>query len=227
MAADKKLIIAIDGPAGSGKSTVAKEVARKLGLIYIDTGAMYRALTLKAVKKDIDFSDDNALIGLAEDTDIRLRVDKDFNLSVELDGRDVSGEIRTPLITNKVKYVACISGVRHKMVELQRRTAAGRGAVMEGRDIGTVVFPDADIKIYLDAGIKERAMRRYKELVIKDPAVSFEEVEKDVRLRDKSDEERSAGPLKKADGAIFIDTTELTAREVADRILREIRALDR
>lgn len=218
----KKVIIAIDGPAGSGKSTVAKEVAKKLGLIYVDTGAMYRALTLKAIEKKIDLTDTGALINLAKNAEIRLATDKYFKLSVKLDGKDVSEEIRTPFVTNSVKHVACISGVRKEMVNLQRRAAAEKGAVLEGRDIGTVVFPDADVKIYLDAGIDERVRRRYKELVVKDRDITIEEVKKDVAARDKSDEERSVGPLKKAADAILIDTTDLTIPEVVNRILQEI-----
>lgn len=219
------MIVAIDGPAGSGKSTVAKEVAKKLGLIYVDTGAMYRALTLKAIRNNIDLTDSNALMGLAKNTEICLETDKNFKLSVKLDGEDVSEEIRTVFITNNVKHVACISGVRREMVNLQRKAASGKGAVLEGRDIGTVVFPDADIKIYLDATIDERVRRRYKELAGKTPDITLEEVKKDVRARDKSDENRSAGPLKKANDAILIDTTRLTIPQVVDRILERVKAL--
>ena len=219
-----KLIIAIDGPAGSGKSTVAKEVAKRLGLIYVDTGAMYRALTFKAVRKKIDPNNAEALIDLAKKTDICLETDESLRLYVKLDGEDVSEEIRTPFITNNVKYVACIKSVRKAMVNLQRKAAMGKGAVLEGRDIGTVVFPDADIKIYLDATIDERVRRRYKELIIKNPDITIEEVKKDVAFRDKSDAERSVGPLKKADDAILIDTTRLTIPQVVVRILDEVNA---
>ena len=219
-----KLIIAIDGPAGSGKSTVAKEVAKRLGLIYVDTGAMYRALTFKAVRKKIDPNNAEALIDLAKKTDICLETDESLRLYVKLDGEDVSEEIRTPFITNNVKYVACIKSVRKAMVNLQRKAAMGKGAVLEGRDIGTVVFPDADIKIYLDATIDERVRRRYKELIIKNPDITIEEVKKDVAFRDKSDAERSVGPLKKADDAILIDTTRLTIPQVVARILDEVNA---
>lgn len=218
-----RLIIAIDGPAGSGKSTAAKEVAKKLGLIYVDTGAMYRALTLKAVENNIDLSDADALIDLAKNTEIRLSMDRDFKLSVKLDGRDVTDKIRTTFVTNSVKYVARVGGVRKEMVNLQRRAASGKGAVLEGRDIGTVVFPDADVKIYLDAGIDERVRRRYAELAGKNRDITTEEVKKDVAARDKSDEERSVGPLKKADDAVLIDTTELTIPQVVDSILETIR----
>ncbi len=217
-----KLIIAIDGPAGSGKSTAAKEVAKKLGLTYVDTGAMYRALTLKALKRDMDLTDSNALISLAKETEIRLETNRNFKLTVKLDGEDVSEEIRTPFVTNSVKYVACISRVRREMVHLQRKAVLEKGAVLEGRDIGTVVFPDANVKIYLDASIDERVCRRYKELAVKKRGITIEEVKKDVAVRDKSDEERSVGPLKKADDAVFIDTTKLTIPQVVDRILGEV-----
>lgn len=220
-----RFVIAIDGPAGSGKSTVAKEVAKKLGFIYVDTGAMYRALTLKAIKKNIDLTDSGALIDLAKNTKIHLETNKNFELSVKIDGKDVSEEIRTPFITNSVKHVACIAGVRREMVNLQRRAASEKGAVLEGRDIGTVVFPDADVKIYLDASIDERVKRRYKELIVKTPDIAIEEVKKDVAARDKSDEERSVGPLKKADDAILIDTTKLTIPEVVDKILGVVKAV--
>ncbi len=219
-----KLIIAIDGPAGSGKSTVAFEVAKRLGIIYVDTGAMYRALTLKAVRKKIDLNNAEALIDLAKKSDIHLETDSSFRLYVKLDNEDVSEEIRTPFITNNVKYVACIKGVREAMVNLQRKAASEKGAVLEGRDIGTVVFPDADIKIYLDAAIDERVRRRYKELIINNPDITLQEVKKDVAIRDKSDAERSVGPLKKADDAILIDTTKLTIPQVVERILEEVNA---
>lgn len=219
---ENRLIVAIDGPAGSGKSTVSMKVAKRLGLIYVDTGAMYRALTLKAVRGKIDLDNPKALIDLAKNTDIRLVTGGDFELRVELDGEDVSEEIRTPLVTNNVKYIAGVKGVREEMVNLQRKTAPAGGAVLEGRDIGTVVFPDADIKIYLDASINERVERRYKELAVKDPRVTIKEVRRDVAARDKSDEERSVGPLKKADDAVLIDTTKLTIPQVVDRILGQV-----
>lgn len=217
----KNLIIAIDGPAGSGKSTIAKEVARRLGLLYVDTGAMYRALTLKALRENVNLSDESALVKLAQRTNIELKTNKDFNLSVLLDGEDVSEEIRKFTVTNNVKYIARLPKVREWMVILQRKVASG-GAVLEGRDIGTVVFPNADKKIYLDADIYERVRRRYKELKEKGHEIAFDEVEKDVISRDHSDTTRKVAPLKKADDAIIIDTTDLTVTEVAERIIREL-----
>ena len=217
-----KLIIAIDGPAGSGKSTVAKEVAKRLGLLYIDTGAIYRALTLKALRGNVDVNNEGALVKLARKANIDLKIDKDFRLSVFLDGEDVSEEIRKSFVTKNVKYVARVANVRKEMVALQRKIASKGRAVLEGRDIGTVVFPDANRKIYLDAGVDERINRRYKELKRKGYNATFDEVEKDVIARDHSDQTRAVAPLKKADDAIVIDTTNMTVAEVAERIVKEV-----
>ena len=218
----KNLIIAIDGPAGSGKSTIAKEVAKRLELLYVDTGAMYRALTLKAIRKKVNLNDKSALVKLARRTNIDLKIDKDFKLSVLLDGQDVSKEIRRSFVTNNVKDVARVPKVRKEMVILQRKIASSGRAVLEGRDIGTVVFPDADRKVYLDASVDVRIKRRYKELVEKGYDVTLDEVRKDVITRDHSDKTREVAPLKKADDAIVIDTTNLTVTEVAERIVREL-----
>jgi len=218
------MIIAIDGPAGSGKSTVSKRVAQKLDLLYVDTGAMYRALTLKALRKRFDLKDKEILENLAGNTEIDLVCGDDKNLIVLLDGMDVSKEIRTPELTNNVKFIAGTPGVRTEMVKMQRRVAkSGRGAVLEGRDIGTEVFPDADKKFYLDAGFKQRAARRHKELLEAGQGVSLKEIEEDVKARDKSDMERKVGPLKKADDAIAIDTTDLTIDQTVEKILSFIR----
>lgn len=217
------MIIAVDGPAGSGKSTVSKEVARKKGLLYIDTGAMYRALTLKAMSSKLDLLNENAIIGLAQNTRIDLTYKQDDGLSVFLDGEDVTDKIRTPELTNNVKFISGVAGVREEMVKMQRAAARiGAGAVLEGRDIGTIVFPDADKKFYLDADINERTKRRYKELVKAGQAVSLSDVEEDVRIRDKNDIEREYGPLKKADDAIVVDTTGLTVDQVVEKILSYI-----
>lgn len=219
----RNFILAIDGPAGSGKSTVAKEVAKRLGLLYVDTGAMYRALTLKAIKGGIKFDDEGGLIDLAKGMDIAFKIDGEFKLSVQLEGVDVSEEIRKSYVTNNVKYVARIPGVREEMTKLQRKTAsAGKGAVLEGRDIGTVVFPDADRKIYLDANARERISRRFKELKAKGHDVTMDDIEKDVMARDHSDKTREVAPLKKADDAVTIDTTGMTIAEVTERIVREV-----
>jgi len=214
----KGMIIAIDGPAGSGKSTVSKILAKRLKLVYLDTGAMYRALTLKALRIKMNLEDRTALEFLARSTDIDL-CEADGHLKVIMDGEDVAGLIRTPELTNNVKYVARVPGVRSEMVKVQREIGARSGAVLEGRDIGTVVFPDADYKFYLDADVAERAGRRYKELKESGQDVDLEDIKKDVILRDESDMNRSVGALKKAPGAISIDTTKLSIDEVVARLL--------
>jgi len=214
------MIIAIDGPAGSGKSTVAKKVAERLGILYVDTGAMYRALTLKAIEMQLNLEDETALINMAKDTRIELVLEKNNKLTVFLDGRDVSGHIRTPELTNNIKYVARIPGVRKEMVKMQRSEAReGKGAVLEGRDIGTVVFPDADKKFYLDADFKERVRRRHKGLVGFGVNVDIANIREDVERRDKSDMERETAPLRKADDAVTIDTTKLSIEETVEKIL--------
>lgn len=216
----KRLVIAIDGPAGSGKSTVSKLIAKRLGLLYIDTGAMYRALTLKARRKGFDLHDEKPLVELAKTTKIEL--EEKTKLHVFLDGEDVSIPIRTPEVTADVKYIARIPGVRHEMVALQRSIGSNQGAVLEGRDIGTVVFPNADYKFYLDASPEERANRRLKDIVELGQKANVEEVKKDITARDESDMKRSVGALKKAEDAITIDTTDLSIDEVADRLLARI-----
>lgn len=219
------MIIAIDGPAGSGKSTVSKRVAKTLGFLYVDTGAMYRAVTLKAIKNKIDFNDVESLVKIASGAKIELRPDKDNNLKIILDGADVTDAIRTPELTKNIKYIAGVARVRKEMVKIQRGVAesAAKGAVLEGRDIGTVVFPDADHKFYLDAGFSERVKRRHRELVEMGQAVGLSEVEKDARLRDKSDMTRDVAPLKRAEDAVLINTTKMTINEVADKIIKSIR----
>lgn len=217
----KHLIIAIDGPAGSGKSTVSKIVAKRLALLYIDTGAMYRALTLKAMREGINLEDEDALVSLAKSAMIGLE-EKD-KLHVFLDGEDVSLAIRIPDVTANVKYIACVPGVRREMVALQRSIGQKHGgAVLEGRDIGTVVFPNADYKFYLDASPEERAKRRCKELIESGQKASEISVKEDILTRDDSDMKRSMGALKKADDAIFVDTTGLSIEGVTEKILSHI-----
>lgn len=217
----KEPVIAIDGPAGSGKSTVSKLVARRLGLLYIDTGAMYRALTLKAMRNGIDLKDERALTALAKSTIVDLKETSGV-LRICLDGEDVTGSIRTPELTNNVKYIARVPGVREEMVRLQRSIGEKSGAALEGRDIGTVVFPDADYKFYLDADPDERVLRRYKELVASGQAVTLSGIKKDVVARDDSDMKRSVGALRKAPDAIIIDTTKLSIDEVVKKVLSYI-----
>lgn len=215
-------IVAIDGPAGSGKSTAAKRVAKELGYLYIDTGAMYRALTLKAVRQKLPLDDEPSLAALAGSTRVDLR-EKGGGLTVYLDGEDVTDLIRTHELTNTVKHVARVPGVRARMVELQRALGRMSDSVLEGRDIGTAVFPDATFKFYLDADVRERAKRRQKDLAAAGQAIAIEDVEKDVTVRDESDMNRSVGALKKARDAVLIDTTHLTIDEVAEKVLSYIR----
>ena len=219
-------IIAVDGPAGSGKSTVAKKVAEELRFLYIDTGAMYRALTVKAIKNKLDFTDGKALVGLSKDMDIELK-QKDDSLKVYLDKVDVTEEIRTMQVTGKVKILASLKGVRESMVKLQRKLGkSSSGAVLEGRDIGTVVFPEARHKFYLDASLKTRVKRRFDELKEKGFSVSLKEIEDDVVSRDKSDMTRTVGPLKKAGDATLVDTTSMSVSEVVETILESVKCSD-
>lgn len=215
-------IVAIDGPAGSGKSTVSKLIAAKLGLLYIDTGAMYRALTLKAVRRGMDLEDGDALAKLAGNTKIDLR-NVSGSLKVFLDGEDVSGFIRTPELTNNVKFIARVPGVRREMVKLQRIIGGRSSAVLEGRDIGTVVFPDAKFKFYLDADVEERSRRRHKELLETLQNADFGDIKNDVMKRDESDMNRDVGALKKAPDAVLIDTTDLSIEKVVEKLLSYIK----
>ena len=213
------MIIAVDGPAGAGKSTVARILAHKLGFLYIDTGAMYRALTLKALKKKIDTKDQRPLIEMTANTKIDLMNNSDGSLRIFLDGGDVSGKIKHPSITKSVSDIAKIRDVRKIMLGLQRKLGNSRDSVLDGRDIGTVVFPNADKKFYIDAEFKERVKRRYKELKGLGQSITLKDVEADLGNRDIIDSTRKFAPLKKADDAIYIDTTRMTIKEVVEKML--------
>ncbi|MBL7197138.1 MAG: (d)CMP kinase [Candidatus Omnitrophica bacterium] len=217
-----KSIVAIDGPAGAGKSTVAKLVAKKLGFLYIDTGALYRALTLKAKRLKLNLKNKKAITNLMKKTIITLRYNKN-RLKVILDKEDASEEIRKPYITDGVSDVAKIKDVREIITELQRNLAKNNNSVLEGRDIGTVVFPNARYKFYLDANFKERVKRRFKELKEKDKKIKIKSIEEDLATRDKIDSTREIAPLKKAKDAIYIDTTDLPIKEVVDKIISWIK----
>ena len=217
--------IAIDGPAGSGKSTVSRLVADRLGFVYIDTGAMYRAITLKAMKQNIDFNDKENIIQLSIDPDlILLPAEQGASaIRVILDSEDVSEEIRKMEVTSNVKHIAKLALLRENMVKLQRRMVNDlNGAVVEGRDIGSIVLPKAKYKFYVDASFEERVERRLAELRVKGHAVTRSEVEDDLKQRDHTDKTRKVGPLKKAEDAIFIDTTDLSIEEVVTKIIQHI-----
>ncbi|MFC0523134.1 (d)CMP kinase [Pontibacillus salicampi] len=217
----QELAIAIDGPAAAGKSTVAKIVANTLSYVYIDTGAMYRALTYKALQQGVNVKEEEAVTALLENTTIELQQSEHGQL-VFLDGQDVSHAIRSHEVTKQVSYVAEHRKVRKEMVKQQQDLAAKRGVVMDGRDIGTHVIPDAEVKIFLMASVEERAERRHKENVEQGFASDLEQIKEDIRKRDKIDSEREVSPLLKADDAIEIDTTALSIEQVADKILQAV-----
>jgi cytidylate kinase len=213
------MIIAIDGPAGAGKSTVAKLIAQKLGFLYVDTGAMYRALTLKALREKIDSKDTTRIIQMVLRSQIDLSNNPDGSLSVFLDSMDVSDKIRQPQVTKLVSEIARIKEVREEMLRVQRRLGKGKDSVLDGRDIGTVVFPDADKKFYIDAQFQVRVARRYKELIDLGQEITREDVALDLANRDRIDSTREIAPLKKADDAVYIDTTDMTIDQVVDKVL--------
>jgi cytidylate kinase len=212
------MIVAIDGPAGSGKSTVARGVARRLGFTYLDSGAMYRAVTLAALENGIDLGDGDALGRLAAGSDIELREREDDNVRVLLDGRDVSEEIRSPRVTGASSEVAAHRQVREGLLAKQRGLIASGDWVVEGRDIGTVVAPDAAIKVFLTADPAERARRRAAELHRRGIEAEAEDVHRAIEQRDRLDSTRSAAPLRAAEDAVTIDTTRLDAGQVIERV---------
>ncbi|WP_304178553.1 (d)CMP kinase [Leptotrichia trevisanii] len=211
------MIIAIDGPAGSGKSTIAKLIADDLGLVYLDTGAMYRLVTLKALNDGI-LGNLDKIIKMLDNLSIDIRENRFY-----LDDVNVSEEIRKPAVSENVSDIAAIREVREKMVDLQRKFSESKNVILDGRDIGTVVFPNADVKIFLVADAKERASRRYKELVAKGENVRIEEIYKNILKRDEIDSTRKESPLKKAEDAIEVDTTSKNIEEVKNEILDIIR----
>lgn len=215
------LIIAIDGPSAAGKSTLAKRLAKDLGFTYLDTGAMYRALALKVLSEGIDISNDAALPELIGRTEIDL-AETGGKLKVLLDGEDVSEKIRTPEVSQMASKTSALKVVRHWMLVLQRALGQRGNVVAEGRDIGTVVFPDAEVKIYLDASVQERARRRVEELRKAGRQVSLDETLREMGERDKRDSERDLAPLRKANDAIAIDSTSLDAETLARRVMQEI-----
>src|SRR5918911_1048715 len=218
----KPFIIAIDGPSGAGKSTLGRRLARELGLLYIDTGAMYRAVALAVAAAGVEMSDARAVADVARAASIRLEGDPEA-LRVFLDGRDVSEEIRGESVGHAASVVSAIPDVRRELVRRQREMGEGRGVVLDGRDIGTVVFPNADVKFFLTAVPEERARRRFGEERAKALGQSFEETLADINERDRRDATRDDSPLRIADDAVVIDTTELSIEEVFQRMLQVVR----
>lgn len=217
------MIVAIDGPSGAGKSSLAKRIARDLRFTYLDTGAIYRALALKILRRGVDLNDTAALSAIVIDTDIDLR-GRNGQLLVFLDGEDVSASIRTPEVSQMASKASAIAMVRHRLLDLQRDLGRRGNVVAEGRDIGTVVFPDAQVKIYLDASIAERARRRCDELRAAGREVSLDETIIEMEERDKRDSERDIAPLRKAADALALDSSGLTADEVAEKVLQLIKS---
>jgi cytidylate kinase len=210
----KNLIIAIDGPVGSGKSTLARRVADMLRYVYVDTGAMYRAIALKALRRGISLDSSDALVSLARDTHIDLRAQEGAQ-QVFLDGEDVTAAIRGPEVSQAASKVAVVGGVRHGLVAEQRRAGEQGGVVMEGRDIGSVVFPDADVKIFLTASPEVRAERRWREHQQKGDAIDLARTLEEIRERDRRDRERETSPLVRAADAVVVDSTAMEPEEVA------------
>jgi len=221
------LIIAIDGPAAVGKSTMGKLIARELGFLYIDTGAIYRAITWKVLKNNININDEEMISHLV--SDIRLNIERINNKSLNdyyhifVDGEDITEEIRNPRIDQNVSQIARLPKVRKQLICLQRELAEKGNIVMEGRDIGSVILPQADIKFYFTASEEERIKRRYKELIKKGYSIDYELVKKQIIQRDKIDSKRKYAPLIKAKDAILIDSTKINIEEVKDKILKIIR----
>ena len=213
------LIITIDGPAASGKSTVARLLAQKLGASFLDTGAMYRAVTLAAMQAGVDLNDQEKLLDIAQTCNFQFSVEAD-KMIVCIDGIDVTEQIRSPEVTANARYIAAAPRVREKLVQMQKQFAAdGQKVVTEGRDQGTVAFADADVKFFLTADAGERARRRQADLKAKDNNQSLEQIQRAIEERDESDENRAVGPLKPADDAIVVDTTNLSIEQVVEKLL--------
>jgi cytidylate kinase len=217
-------VVTIDGPAASGKSTVARLLAQKIGAAFLDTGAMYRAVTLAVMQKAIELTDEKRLVAVLNETKFDFKIDAD-QMKVCIDGVDVTREIRDPLVTANSRYIAAVPEVRSRLVEMQRAFAVEhKKVVTEGRDQGTVAFPDAKVKFYLTADIKTRAERRMQELK-DDKDITLDDLIKSIEERDAKDSQRSVGPLKPADDAVLVDTTELDIEQVVDVLLSGVREL--
>jgi cytidylate kinase len=217
----RKLVIAIDGPAGAGKSTVSKILAKKLDYIYLDTGALYRALAYKALKMKIQFEEPLALENLCSDTEVVLKNVSGI-IKVYVDSEDVEEKIRTEEIGLVASKISTFAVVRKKLLDLQRKAGSQGRIIAEGRDMGSVVFPNADYKFYLDASLEERTKRRHNELMLKGTLVENESIRKDMLERDKQDKQRKIAPLKAPEGAIIIDSDNMSIEQVVDNIISNI-----
>jgi cytidylate kinase len=219
-----RLTIAIDGPAGAGKSTVAQKVAKRLGYVYIDTGAMYRGVTWKALRAEVDWTDTAAIAELAAYTTIALIPPADLTgkQHVQVDGHDVTAEIRLPEVSQRVSSVACIPEVRAVLTAQQQAMGASGGVVMDGRDIGTAVFPLAEVKIYLTASTRERTRRRWQELSAQGIDVDVEQLEQEILARDLADSQRAVAPLRPAEDAVIVHSDDTSADGVVEKILEII-----
>lgn len=217
-----EMIVAVDGPAGSGKGTITKLVAEKLGLVYIDTGALYRCITLYMIRNDINLEDTEKIQKMLKNVNIELKKEENID-KVYLNGEDVSIKIRENAVNELVSPVSTIGIIRENITDLSRKIAEGKKVIMEGRDIGTNVFPNAKIKIYLDATPEERANRRLKQNEEKGINISYKEILENVKYRDYTDSHRELSPLKQAEDAIYIDSTNMTIEQVAEKIINIIK----
>lgn len=219
---DKIIRIALDGPSGSGKSTIAKKLSSKLNILYLDTGAMYRATALKAIEKGIDTFDDEGVKTFIDDMNLEIKY-IDGAQHTYLDGKDVSEKIREPHVSMAASNISSLRCVRLKMVDMQRKIASTQSCVLDGRDIGSYVLPDADYKFYITASVDVRADRRFKELVLKGHKVDIDELKKEIEQRDYNDKHRDFAPLVQADDAIYVDTSFMTIEQVISRVLEVIK----
>ena len=218
---DKLITIALDGPSGSGKSTVAKALSQKLNILYLDTGAMYRATAVKALELGIDPLDEKSVSGFIDDIDLEIKY-VDGAQRTFLDGKDVSEKIREPHVSMAASNISSLKCVRLKMVDMQRKIASKMSCVLDGRDIGSFVLPNADCKFYITASVGVRADRRYKELTEKGHKVNYEQLKNEIEQRDFNDKNRDFAPLTQAADAILIDTSYMSVQEVVDKICRAV-----
>ena len=224
MSQPKGLVVAIDGPASAGKSTIARQVACRLGYLYVDTGAMYRAVAWKALQMGLTLDEPDQIVKTCQEMEIKLEPAPDGQLRILADGEDVTKEIRQPEIGEFASAASAIAGVRKRLVELQRDLGKAGGVVMEGRDIQTVVFPEAEVKVFLTASAEQRAHRRFSELRERGEQLDLESVKREVRSRDQRDSTRDLAPLQPAADAVILDTTNLTIQQVVERVLEIVKS---